>query len=176
MLFRSKACVLRYKGADTDGEKRAIPAAVLQNNGPRCESVKKPGLIAQYYRNETCSGVADVIRVEKQLDFEQTDQPWENLPMRYNGKNAWSARFLCYIKVHCGDAPKAKYTFRLESGRKGKLFLAGELLSDDDEPKEVELAVGEHLFEVEYRTSGGANQLKFHYAGPETSPDRKSVV
>ena len=45
----------------------------------------------------------------------------------------------------------------------------GELLSEDDEAKEVELTPGEHLFEVEYRTTGGANKLKFHFAGPETS-------
>ena len=55
-------------------------------------------------------------------------------------------------------------------GKKGKLFIGGELLSDDDEAKEIELTPGEHLFEVEYRTTGGANTLKFHYAGPETSP------
>ena len=45
----SKACVLQYKGPDTDGEKRVIPAAVLQNMGTKGESVKRPGLMAQYY-------------------------------------------------------------------------------------------------------------------------------
>ena len=53
-------------------------------------------------------------------------EPWENLPLRYNAAaSSWSARFTCYLKLHCGGAPQAKYTFRLESGNKGKLFIGG---------------------------------------------------
>jgi hypothetical protein len=165
----SKACTLRYKGADTDGEKRVIPAAVLQNWGVKGETVPKPGIIAQYYRNDDFTGSPDIIRVEKQLDFASTSDPWENLPARY-GSSSWSARFACYLRLKCGGAKKAKYTFRLASGKKGKLYMGGSLLSDDDEPKEVELEPGEHFVEVEYKTSGGSNELQLFYAGPETSP------
>ena len=73
------------------------------------------GRRGRYYCSADCEGLADVIRVEKQLDFEETTDPWENLPLRYNATSPWSARFTCYLKLHCGGAPKAIYTFRLES-------------------------------------------------------------
>ena len=82
--------------------------------------------------------------------------------MRFGGADAWCARFSCYLDLQCGGAKKATYMFNLKSGLKGKLYLGGELLIDDDSPKERELTPGKHFFEVEYisGSGGGGNELK----------------
>ena len=63
------------------------------------------------------------------------------------------------------------YTFHVVSGGKAVVYLNQIELMRDDEPREVELTPGEHLFEIYYKANGrGANQLQFFFAGPETSP------
>jgi hypothetical protein len=173
----NKSCVLYYKGPDTDGEKRVIPAAVLQHQGTKNKPVLKPGVLAEYFQSEDPSGgFVDLIRVEKQLDFAGEDgkptmEPWENLPRRYGGGKPWSARFTCYLNLSCGDAKEATYTFHVVSGGKAVVYLNQAEFMTTDEPKEAKLPKGEHLFEIYYRADGkGGNQLQFYFAGPETSP------
>ena len=168
--------MLYYNGPDTDGEKRPVPAAVLQHQGVKNLPVIKPGILAEYFQTEDHTGFVDLIRVEKQLDFAGEDgkpvmEPWENLPRRYGGGKLWSARFTGYLNIKCGDAKKAMYTFHVVSGGKAVVYLNQVELMRDDNPREVELTPGEHLFEIYYKADGkGGNQLQFYFAGPETSP------
>ena len=56
----------------------------------------------------------DIIRVEKQLDFDELKEPkaWQGLPERYSASSqGFTARFTGYVELNCGGAKKAKHTF-----------------------------------------------------------------
>jgi len=171
---RSKHIRLSYTGPDTGDEEIIVPVAVLQHVKANCEVVPKPGMIAEYFPEEYEDGIPegvqpDVVRVEKQLDFDETAEPWQGLPKRY--ALGFSARYTTYVNVTCGDQKKAKYMFYLESGKQGKLYVNDKLLVSDDDPGEVELKKGQHLIRVEYFCKGGQGHgLKLKYRGPETLP------
>jgi dynein heavy chain len=169
---------LSYKGPDTDDEVRVVPVAVLQHSKEACGLVQKPGMIAEYWPEDFDNGnipeevEPDIIRVEKQLDFDETMEPWQGLPPRY--KSSFSARYTFYVNVTCGDAKKANYSFSMDSGKKGKLFVNDKLLVLDDTSAEIELKKGNHLCRVEYfNPAGDQHGLKLYYQGPETMPAQK---
>eukprot|EP00435_Cladocopium_sp_Y103_P009588 s1556_g2.t1 len=111
----------------------------------------------------------DIVRTEKQLDFEETEQPWQGLPARYGG--AFAARFTTYVNVTCGDQKKAKYQFMMESGARGILYIDDKQLSVEDKPVDIELKKGQHLIRVDYFCHGeDKHGLKLFYRGPETMP------
>jgi len=169
----SKMVSLSYCGPDTGNEKSVVPVAALQHNKDECQVFPKPGFIAEYFPEEYESGEIpegiepDVVRTEKQLDFDEVTNAWQGLPSRYAG--SFAARFSAYINLTCGDARKASYTFTLESGKKGRLYVDDTLLVREDNPAEIELKKGPHLLRVEcFCKTGDPHGLKLFYAGPET--------
>jgi hypothetical protein len=169
----SKMIQMFYSGPDTSDEKVHVPVSVLQHNIEDVEVVPKPGFIAEYFpevyeNNEIPEGVdPDILRIEKQLDFDEISGPWQGLPKRYSG--GFTARFNSYIHVTCGEARKAKYKFNLESGKKGILYVNDEKLVQNDETAEIELKKGRHHMRVEFFCNKGESHgLKLLYTGPET--------
>jgi hypothetical protein len=174
----TKAVELSYNGPDTNDENQVVPVAVMQHSTDECAVVPKPGMIAEYFPCEYEDGVIpegvdpDILRVEKQLDFEECKEPWQGLPKRYEG--AFAARYTTYINLTCGDGKKAKYTFYLESMKQAKLYLNDKLLVQNDEPGEIEVKKGLSLIRVEiFTTAGQKHGLKLKYKGPETKPQLK---
>ncbi|CAL1161623.1 unnamed protein product [Cladocopium goreaui] len=172
----SKFIQLSYLGPDTGGEEwMVMPVAVLQHDLASCQVVPKPGFIAEYFPMDYEDSIIpegvdpDIVRTEKQLDFEETEQPWQGLPARYGG--AFAARFTTYVNVTCGDQKKAKYQFMMESGARGILYIDDKQLSVEDKPVDIELKKGQHLIRVDYFCHGeDKHGLKLFYRGPETMP------
>ncbi|CAE7940319.1 DNAH7 [Symbiodinium necroappetens] len=171
----SKFVQLSYCGPDTGDEWTIMPVAVLQHEACRHEVVPKPGFIAEYfpeaYEDRVIPGGIDpdIVRTEKQLDFEEVEGEWQGLPKRYAGP--FTARFTTYINVTCGDAKKAKYQFMLESGEKAILYINDKQVSTEDKPVDIELKKGQHLVRVEYFcNTKETHGLKLFYRGPETMP------
>jgi len=171
----SKSISLEYCGPDTGDERTVVPVAVMLHKKEECTMVPKPGLIAEYFPEEYEDGVipegiqADVVRVEKQLDFEKTCDPWQGLPQRYS--RGFAARFTGYINVTCGEGQKANYYFFLESDKRGKLYVNDTLLVQGDNPGEIGLKKGQHFIKVEYFAAAKERHgLTLKYRGPETMP------
>jgi WD40 repeat protein len=172
-----KVCVY-YKGPDTENERCVLPVAVLLHDPEECALTGKPGLIAEYFPEDYAiakaipEGIeADIIRTEKQLDFDLQQEAWKGLPDRYGG--AFVARYTGYIRVQgrtTDKGPKkAKYTFKIQSQQMARLFLDDKLLVQDDQPGEIDLSPGWHLMRVEYFARKGLqHELKLLYSGPET--------
>jgi len=175
----TKRVKLSYQGPDTDEENMiVVPVAVLQHSPHEASVVPKPGFIAEYFPDEYEDGVipegveADIVRAEKQLDFDETTEPWRGLPRRY--ADNFTVRFTGYVNITCNGERKASYMFKLESAKKGKLYIDDALLCDEDSEKEITLTKGPHLVRVIYACKAKeAHGVKLFYKGPETMPEIK---
>ncbi|KAF4658988.1 hypothetical protein FOL47_007767, partial [Perkinsus chesapeaki] len=166
---------LLYSGPDTGDEQMKVPAAVLQHSVEQSEVVKKPGFLGEYFSEDLGGRIPegkypDVVRVEKQLDFEATSEAWENLPARFS--KSFAARFTTYLSLKCGGRKKAKYSFAVDSNKCAKVYLDGKLVIEEDASFEVELSSGPHKMQVEYfcGASEAAHALTLKFSGPETIP------
>lgn len=74
--------------------------------------MRKPGFLGEYFCEQFRGKIPedkspDVVRVEKQLDFEPTTgAAWENLPDRFS--ESFAAKFTTYLNLKCGGKKKAK--------------------------------------------------------------------
>eukprot|EP00931_Biecheleriopsis_adriatica_P052316 TRINITY_DN3041_c0_g1_i3.p1 TRINITY_DN3041_c0_g1~~TRINITY_DN3041_c0_g1_i3.p1 ORF type:complete len:5045 (+),score=1273.98 TRINITY_DN3041_c0_g1_i3:2025-15137(+) len=171
----AKSVRLSYSGPDTGDEFATVPVAVLQHDLDSCQVIPKPGFLGEYFPEDYEDNVIpegivpDIVRSEKELDFEEVVMPWQGLPERYQGK--FTARYTTYINVTCGEAKKAKYNFFMDSGKSAKLYINDKEASVEDAPVEIELKKGQHLLRIEYFCHGHKpHGLKLHYKGPETMP------
>eukprot|EP00442_Polarella_glacialis_P024664 CAMPEP_0115137118 /NCGR_PEP_ID=MMETSP0227-20121206/56805_1 /TAXON_ID=89957 /ORGANISM="Polarella glacialis, Strain CCMP 1383" /LENGTH=5027 /DNA_ID=CAMNT_0002544335 /DNA_START=143 /DNA_END=15226 /DNA_ORIENTATION=+ len=171
----TKNVQLSYNGPDSGDEWSPIPVSVLQHSKEDCQVVPKPGMIAEYFPDDyedqkIPEGVdPDIVRIEKQLDFDDMTEPWQGLPARYSG--AFAARYTTYINVTCGDAKKAIYNFTMSSNKHAFLYINDKLVMKDDEKADLELKKGQHLLRVEFFCHAGEpHGLKLFYCGPETKP------
>ncbi|KAF4695939.1 hypothetical protein FOZ63_001470, partial [Perkinsus olseni] len=167
---------LLYSGPDTGDEQMKVPAAVLQHSVEQSEVVRKPGLLGEYFSEDLGGRIPeakspDVVRVEKQLDFEPTTGvAWENLPERFS--KPFAARFTTYLNLKCGGKKRAKYALSVESNKCAKVYLDGKLAIEEDALYESELTAGYHKLQVEYfcGATDAPRSLVLNFAGPETIP------
>ena len=145
-------CILSWETAGK--AKGVVPAAVLFHKAVGDE----PGLLAEYY--QTAEGAdyfpdfpadkkPDLQRVDKQINFESTQDEWPGTKF----KDFFYIRWTGKIRIPADG----KYTFYLESDDGSRLFLDGKQVVDnggvhamEETSGSVQLTAGDHALKAEF--------------------------
>lgn len=148
-------CILSWQ---TEGKaKEVVPATVLFHKGTAGPDGKE-GLQAEYFRTEDGtedfpnypeSKAPDLKRVDKQINFESTQDNWPGTQF----KEFFYIRWTGFIQIPADG----KYTFYLESDDGSRLFIDGKQVLDnggahamEEVPGDINLTAGKHAIKVEF--------------------------
>lgn len=163
---------LQYAGPSF--AKKLVPNDVLSHS-KHLVSPNNPGLIARYYNaNSSLSKIPymdpdhpDVKRIEAQLAFSNTNEPWTGLGQEF--KDTFSASYDGFIKIETAG----KYTFYLRSDDGTKLQVNNKVVLNHDgrhgnteKQKTLYLSEGFHPIKVTYFENTGGAALSLSYTGP----------